>query len=613
MDGGHLKNVRNVSVVGQLGHGKSTLFDSIKLTAGQVESNKVKSSDNCRDEQQHRQEWGGTTKLTSVPLYYELPSEKMKIVDDCSLDSNALVINLVDSPGHVDFSSEVTAALRCTDGALVVVDCVSGVCVQSETVLRQAIAERIKPVLFMNKMDLALLTLQLDPESLYQNFVRIVENVNVIIATYGEEGGSVGEIQLDPSMGQVGFGSGLMGWGFTLQSFAEMYAAKFDMEPRKLMKLLWGDNFYDSNTKKWSTVKTEANKRGFCMFVLEPIWRMFEILRDEKSQIQYSDLVGKMQIEFGLNLPPLDEETSKCGKNLLNAILQKWLPVGDAMFEMFATHLPSPVTAQRYRMELLYEGPHDDEAAVAIQNCDPNGPLMMYISKLIPAGPAGTDQFYAFGRVFSGRVHPGQSVRIMGPSYKSTATKGQGDGVVQTVVLIFGDDHVEPMENIPCGNICGLVGIDQYLVKTGTVSTMVDANQIRGMKFSVSPILRVAVECTDPGDLPKLIQALKRLEKSDPVVKCHVEESGQHLVTGVGEIHLEVCLKYLQQYFDAQAPLKISKPVVLYRETISAESDQMCSATSANKMNCLSMKAVPLSDDVSEAIEKVRKIVLFKN
>merc|ERR1711977_360089 len=155
-------------------------------------------------------------------------------------DCNGFLINLIDSPGHVDFSSEVTAALRVTDGALVVVDCVSGVCVQTETVLRQAIAERIKPVLFMNKMDRALLELQLEQEDLYQTFQRIVEDVND---------------------GSVGFGSGLHGWAFTLKQFAEMYASKFGVDVDKLMKKLWGENFFNAKTKKWSKTKSEDNVR----------------------------------------------------------------------------------------------------------------------------------------------------------------------------------------------------------------------------------------------------------------------------------------------------------------------------------------------------------------
>jgi len=148
------------------------------------------------------------------------------------------------------------------------------VCVQTETVLRQAIAERIKPVLFMNKMDLALLTLQLEPEELYQTFQRTVENVNVIIATYGEDGGPMGEVMVDPSKGTVGFGSGLHGWAFTLKQFAEMYSDKFKIETSKLMKRLWGDQFYNPKEKKWAKDATQGGVRGFTQYILDPIYKV---------------------------------------------------------------------------------------------------------------------------------------------------------------------------------------------------------------------------------------------------------------------------------------------------------------------------------------------------
>ena len=179
--------------------------------------------------------------------------------------------------GHVDFSSEVTAALRVTDGALVVVDCVSGVCVQTETVLRQAIAERIKPILFMNKMDRALLELQLAQEELYQTFQRIVENVNVIIATYSDDSGPMGEVSVYPNKGSVGFGSGLHGWAFTLKQFAEMYADKFKIDVAKLMNRLWGENYYNPTTKKWAKSKEDDNNRSFNMYVLDPLYKVLPI------------------------------------------------------------------------------------------------------------------------------------------------------------------------------------------------------------------------------------------------------------------------------------------------------------------------------------------------
>ena len=189
---------------------------------------------------------------------------------------------------------------------MVVVDCVSGVCVQTETVLRQAIAERIKPVLFMNKMDRALLELQLDPEELYQTFSRIVENVNVIIATYGgaDEDGPMGCLYVSPGDGTVGFGSGLHGWAFTLKQFAEMYATKFKIDEDKMMKHLWGDYFYDAKAKKWvKQMSNSAPKRGFVQWILDPIYKAFKSIMDEKQEdvekiMKVCGVVFKGKIDF---------------------------------------------------------------------------------------------------------------------------------------------------------------------------------------------------------------------------------------------------------------------------------------------------------------------------
>ena len=326
------------------------------------------------------------------------------------------LINLIDSPGHVDFSSEVTAALRVTDGALVVVDCVSGVCVQTETVLRQAIAERIRPILFMNKMDRALLELQLGQEELFQTFQRIVENVNVIVATYADDDGPMGVVRVDVNNGSVGFGSGLHGWAFTLKQFAEMYATKFGVDTDKMMKKLWGESFFNPKTKKWSKEKSDDNKRSFCMYVLDPIYMVFDAIMNFKKE-QTEKLLGKLTTATGKLVKDVlkTEEKELEGKPLMKCVMRNWLPAGDAMFQMIVIHLPSPVTAQKYRAELLYEGPHDDAACMGIKNCDPDAPLMMYVSKMVPTSDKG--RFYAFGRVFSGKVATGQKARIMGPNF----------------------------------------------------------------------------------------------------------------------------------------------------------------------------------------------------
>ena len=217
-------------------HGKSTLTDSLVQRAGIISAAKAGEA-RFTDTRQDEQDRCITIKSTAISLYAHLPEEEdLKDIPQ-KVDGNEFLINLIDSPGHVDFSSEVTAALRVTDGALVVVDCVEGVCVQTETVLRQALSERIKPVVIINKVDRALLELQVEKEDLYQSFSRTIESVNVIIATYFDK--VLGDVQVYPYKGTVAFGSGLHGWAFTVRQFAVKYAKKFGVDKIKMMERLW--------------------------------------------------------------------------------------------------------------------------------------------------------------------------------------------------------------------------------------------------------------------------------------------------------------------------------------------------------------------------------------
>jgi len=326
---------------------------------------------------------------------------------------------------------------------------------------------------------------------------------------------------------------------------------------------------------------------------LDPIFKVFDCVMNVKKD-ETTKLLDKLGIKLAADERDLE------AKPLLKAVMKRWLPAGDTLLQMICIHLPSPMTAQKYRTDLLYEGPQDDESAIAMKNCDPNGPLMMYISKMVPTTDKG--RFYAFGRVFSGKVATGMKCRIQGPNYTPGKKEDLYEKSIQRTVLMMGR-YVEPIEDVPCGNICGLVGADQYLVKSGTISTAKDAHNLRVMKFSVSPVVRVAVEPMNPADLPKLVEGLKRLAKSDPMVQCFFEESGEHIVAGAGELHLEICLKDLEEDH-ACIPLKKSDPVVSYRETVSAESDIMCLSKSPNKHNRLYMKAVPMPEGLPEAIDK---------
>merc|ERR1712137_1313546 len=168
-------------------------------------------------------------------------------------------------------------------------------------------------------------------------------------------------------------------------------------------------------------------------------------------------------------------------------------------------------------------------------------------------------------------------------------------------VLMMGRS-TEQIADVPCGNTVALVGVDQYLLKSGTLTTLEDAHNIADMKYSVSPVVKVAVRAKDGKDLPKLVEGLKKLSKSDPLVVCTTEESGEHVIAGCGELHVEICLKDLREEY-AQCDFIMSDPVVSYRETVGGTSTQTCLAKSPNKHNRLYIVAEPLDEDLSKAIE----------
>ncbi|KLO10110.1 P-loop containing nucleoside triphosphate hydrolase protein [Schizopora paradoxa] len=585
-------NIRNMSVIAHVDHGKSTLTDSLVSKAGIIASAKAGDM-RFTDTREDEKERGITIKSTAISMYFEVDKEEVSAIKQ-KTEGSEFLINLIDSPGHVDFSSEVTAALRVTDGALVVVDCIEGVCVQTETVLRQALTERIKPVVIINKVDRALLELQVGKEDLFQSFSRTIESVNVIIATYHDA--ALGDVQVYPDKGTVAFGSGLHGWCFTLRQFAARYAKKFGADKQKMMDRLWGDNYFNPATKKWTTKSNDTDgkplERAFNMFVLDPIFKIFEAVMNFKKESVFG-MLEKLDVKL------LQEEKELDGKALLKVVMRKFLPAGDSLLEMIVINLPSPATAQKYRVETLYEGPMDDESAIAIRDCDANGPLVLYISKMVPTSDKG--RFYAFGRIFAGTVRAGPKYRIQGPNYIPGKKEDLFVKAVQRTVLMMGR-YIEPIEDCPAGNIIGLVGIDQFLLKSGTITSSETAHNMKVMKFSVSPVVQVAVEVKNAADLPKLVEGLKRLSKSDPCVQAWINESGEHIVAGAGELHLEICLKDLEEDH-AGVPLKKSDPVVGYRETVKAESTIVALSKSQNKHNRLFMKAMPLEEEVSLAIE----------
>jgi len=575
------KNVRNISVIAHVDHGKSSTTDLLVAKAGLI-SDKEAGTKRWSDTREDEQARGITIKSTGVTLKY-------------SISEVDYTINLVDSPGHIDFSQEVSAALRITDGALVLVDAVEGVCVQTETVLRQALAEQVKPILYINKLDRSIFELQLSAEEIYQNMVRIINQVNEIIRMYRPEGSKVEADEISPEKGNVAFGTAYYGWGFTLKQFADRLAPAFKKDVDSVMKMLWGEKYFNNATKKMVSQPSSGdvkNERTFCKFVLDPILTLARTtMNGEKDK--YEPLLKKINISL------TSQEADLAAKEIYKVVMRRFLPLADALLQGIIEHLPSPTTAQQYRVNTLYDGPLDDECANAIRNCDENGPLVVYISKMIPMDGG---RFYAFGRVFAGTAQAGQKVRVMGANYIHGSNDDYSQGVsIQRVAKMIGG-RAETCESVPCGNTVALVGVDKYLAKSGTITTSPSGYPIKTMKFSVSPIVQVAVRPKNAADLPKLVEALKKLSKSDPCVRCFCSDTGDNIVAGVGELHVEICLNDLRDFL--KSDIIVDPPIVPLRETVVGISSQVCLSKSPNKHNRLFVTAEPLDTKLVDAMIK---------
>ena len=583
-------NIRNMSVIAHVDHGKSTLSDALICKAGIIADNvagKARWTDGRKDEIDR----GITIKSTGVSIHYKFDIRNSGKEEDLQ----EYLINLIDSPGHVDFSSEVTAALRVTDGALVVVDAVEGVCVQTETVLRQAMQEKIKPVLMINKIDRSLGEQMLTGEDLYNQFRKVVDKANTIVGTYEFE--EMGDISFEPSKGNVAFGSGKDQWAFTLNTFARIYSKKFKVSEEQMMEKLWGENYYNPETKKWQTEETTESgkvlKRGFVQFILDPICNMCQAIRDNNREKVF-ELLKTLNVELS------KEENLQEGKEFQKTIFSRWLPAADCLLEMMIVHLPSPAKAQAYRTSYLYEGPQDDPCAVAMRKCDPKGPLMIYISKMVPDDD--NTRFYAFGRIFSGTVMAGQKVKILGHNFKPESKNDLFEKAVQRVIISMGKKF-EAIGDVPCGNTIALAGIDECLHKTGTITSCDNPapHSIRPMKYSVSPVYRVTVKPKKASELPKVVDAVKRLSKSDPLVQCTIEETGEIVIAGCGELHIEICLNDLRAF--AKCDIEVGVPVVSYKETILEESSITGLVKTGNKQNRFFGNAMPLNEKLIDEIE----------
>ncbi len=493
------RNIKNIGIIAHIDHGKTTLSDNLLSSAGMI-STKMAGEMRWLDYHELEQARGITIKAANVSLYYKY-------------EGREFAINMVDTPGHIDFTGHVTRSLRVIDGAIVVVDAVEEVMVQTETVTRQALEERVRPLLFINKVDRLIKELRLTPQETQKKIARIITQFNDLIEAYAEpEFRDKWKVRWENDT--VALGSGLHGWGLNASI---------------------------------------SKRKG---------------------------------VTFGEILKAYAEDD--------HVRLKHELPVHEAILEMVVKHVPSPIEAQQYRIDRIWKDKHDEEILEALKKCDPNGPLIIGVNaaKLDPhAGVVVT------GRVFSGTVGEGQEVYLL------NAKKTQR---IQQTAIYMGPYRVR-MERIPAGNIAALLGVDAASSgETLVVPSIRERVQegFEAMHYVTEPVVTVAIEAKRPSDLPKLVDALRKLTLQDPnLILIHNTETGEILLKGTGALHLEVSLYDIKK---SGLEFEVSEPTVVYRESMKSSSPEPVLAKSPNKLNRLWVTAERLPEKVTELIREKR-------
>ena len=489
-------SIRNLGILAHIDHGKTTLTDSLLAGTGLL-SPSVAGSARVLDYLEEEQKRGITLKTANISLLYQA-------------SEGSFIVNLVDTPGHVDFTGKVTRALRTIDGAVVVVDAVEEVMAQTELVLRQALEERVRPVLFINKIDRLITELKLTEEQIQKKLTHIISLFNDLIEIHGESPFKK-QWKANPAEGNVAFGSALHRWGFTL-----------------------------------------------------------EIARER--DMRFSDIINAYE-------------------NMAYEKLAKQLPLHTAILDMAVKHVPNPFEAQKYRVEKIWKGNVASEHGKAMTNCDDNGPIIACITNVQSDSNAG---LIATGRVFSGTVKTGDRVYLV---------NAQAEHAIQQVAVYMGAFR-ETVDQVAAGNLVALAGLET--VKAG--ETIVASEHKEGMvpfervRYVSEPVVTVVVEPKNPAALPKLLAGMEQLSTEDPNLAVSVnKDTGEYLLSGMGELHLEIAAKHLRDLLDS-VEIAVSSQRVVYRESATVKG-VIAVATSPNKQNKFTVQVEPLAEEAIDFFE----------
>ncbi|KAL3831330.1 hypothetical protein ACJMK2_023095 [Sinanodonta woodiana] len=574
--------IRNVTLCGHLHHGKTSFVDCLlEQTHPEMQSRDGKDT-RYTDTLFTEQERGVSIKATPVTLV--LPDTKNK----------SYLLNIFDTPGHVNFSDEVTAAFRLSDGVVVFVDASEGVMLNTDRLLKHAVQERLPITICINKIDRLILELKLPPADAYFKLRHILDEINGIISLYTEEDTNQ---YISPLLGNVCFASSFYRFCFTLGSFARIYADTYGgINEKEFVRRLWGDIYFNSTTRKFTKKPPHSSsQRSFVEFILEPLYKIFAHVVGDVDEC-----LPRLCDELGISLTK--EEKKLNIKPLLKLICRRFFGDFTGFVDMCVEHIKSPLVYTKTKIEHIYTGPQDSELVEMMSQCDPDGPLMIHTTKLYPTEDATC--FHVFGRVMSGTLYANQEVRILGENYTLQDEEDSRFGQVGRLWVSEARYKVE-VSRVSAGNWILMEGIDQSIVKTSTITDASNNEEVfifRPLKFNTSSVIKIAVEPVNPSELPKMLDGLRKVNKSYPLITTKVEESGEHVVLGTGELYLDCVMHDLRKMY-SEIDIKVADPVVSFCETVVETSSLKCFAETPNKRNKLTMIAEPLEKGLAEDIE----------
>jgi U5 small nuclear ribonucleoprotein component len=585
--------VRCVSLAGHLHHGKTSFVDGLvgetHVDVGGEGKRGKRREEQLRYTDTHFLERERGVSLKAAPMSLVLENTR----------GVSHLFHIMDTPGHVNFADEVASSLRLSDGVVIVVDVVEGVQAMTEMAIKHAVLDDLPMVLVINKMDRLILELKLPPQDAYYKLKYVVEEINTVIEnTIPGRGESR---RLSPEKGNVAFACSSMGWCFTLKSFAKMYTESYPktkVHPEDFAKRLWGDIYYNPESRKFSRKGIEeGSRRSFVNFVLDPIYKLYSHTISESPE----DLDQTLR-SLGIQLKP--SELRSDARVLLKKVCERFFGPAYGFVDMVAEHIPAPDEGAKRFLDKYYTGPMDTKTVESMQKCDQNGPLVVHVTKLF--NTADAKRFNAFGRVLSGIAKPGDQVRVLGEGY---TIEDEEDMVAATIsdTWLANSRYNVPVSGVAAGNWVLLGGVDNPIVKTATILPPTlpadeEAYIFKPIRHYFESVFKVAVEPINPSELPKMLDGLRRINKSYPLVTTKVEESGEHIVLGTGELYMDCVLHDLRRLY-ANMEIKVSDPVTRFCETVVETSAIKCYALTPNKRNKITMVAEPLDPGIAEDIE----------